>query len=126
MTTTFNNSNAIPPQRRGSATKDFLDSKTVANVLNQVKPTNTRQLIDLPADATVEQALDVLLQHDILSVPVYHMQGQGKQYVTIVSVLDLLKLVSTQVKSWQHLLCTRIHAKRGKNFLLKTYIHPGL
>ncbi|KAG0165865.1 hypothetical protein DFQ28_008185 [Apophysomyces sp. BC1034] len=74
----------------------FVSSKTVANVLAKVKPPPNRQVVDLPATATMEEALDLLLAEDILSVPVYRLENNQKIYITIVSVLDLLKLFVSQ------------------------------
>ncbi|KAI8093365.1 uncharacterized protein BX664DRAFT_329518 [Halteromyces radiatus] len=83
-------------RRRSSTHQTFIASKTVANVLTKVKPTSsTRRLVDLPVTATIEQAFDLLLAEDILSIPVYRLDDLGKKvYVTIVGVLDLLKLLS--------------------------------
>ncbi|KAI8088026.1 uncharacterized protein B0P05DRAFT_531167 [Gilbertella persicaria] len=75
----------------------FIQTNTVGDVLNKVKPTY-RGLLDLPLTSTMEEAFDLLLAGDILSVPIYNLNGQGeKQYVAIVSALDLLKLLSTKV-----------------------------
>ncbi|KAI9243444.1 hypothetical protein BDA99DRAFT_566667 [Phascolomyces articulosus] len=94
MTTLTNSMNGLP--RRNSVQRAFIASKTVANVLAQVKPASTRQLVDLPSTATMEEAFDVLLAEDILSVPVYQLDSDQhtKKYLTIVSVLDLLKLLN--------------------------------
>ncbi|CAO3598613.1 unnamed protein product [Absidia cylindrospora] len=81
--------------RRNSSThQSFIVTKTIANVLAKVKPTvSKRKLVDLPVTATIEEALNTLLVEDILSVPVYQLENDAeKKYLTIVSVLDLLKL----------------------------------
>ncbi|ORZ11242.1 hypothetical protein BCR42DRAFT_421824 [Absidia repens] len=85
----------------------FIATKTIANVLANVKPTaSNRQLADLPISATVEQAFDLLLAEDILSLPVYRLDDQQKKvYVTIISVLDLMRLLSqhaTDADFFQH------------------------
>lgn len=80
----------------------FIATKTISNVLANVKPTpSNRQMVDLPISATIEEAFDVLLAEDILSVPVYRLneEDQTKVYVTIISVLDLLKLLSQHVST---------------------------
>lgn len=80
----------------------FIATKTISNVLANVKPTpSNRQMVDLPISATIEEAFDVLLAEDILSVPVYRVneEDQTKVYVTIISVLDLLKLLSQHVST---------------------------
>ncbi|KAI8144106.1 hypothetical protein BJV82DRAFT_667943 [Fennellomyces sp. T-0311] len=92
MTTLTNPINGLP--RRHNAQLQFIESKTVANVLAEVKTSTTRQLVDLPSTATMEEALSVLLAEDILSVPVYQLEEGQKKYLTIVSVLDLLRLLN--------------------------------
>ncbi|CEP13928.1 hypothetical protein [Parasitella parasitica] len=74
----------------------FISTKTVGDVLNKVKPAH-RDLLDLPLTSTMEDAFDLLLAEDILSVPIYYTEGNEKKYVAIVSALDLLKLLSTKV-----------------------------
>ncbi|KAI9497323.1 hypothetical protein BDB00DRAFT_868761 [Zychaea mexicana] len=97
MTTLTNSMNGLP--RRNSIQREFIASKTVANVLSEVKAASTRQLVDLPSTATMEEAFDVLLAEDILSVPVYQLEADqhAKKYLAIVSVLDLLKLLNDNV-----------------------------
>ncbi|KAI7849831.1 hypothetical protein BDC45DRAFT_519705 [Circinella umbellata] len=100
MTTSLTNSmNGLP--RRSSIQREFIKSKTVANVLSEVKPASNRKLVDLPSTATVEKAFDVLLAEDILSVPVYQLEPDQhtKKYLTIISVLDLLKLLNDNTDS---------------------------
>lgn len=94
--TTLNNSNPTQLERRPSVHRTLIASRTVADVLASVKPPRTRELVELPSTATMEEAFDVLLAHDILSVPVYQQLDGNKKYLTIVSVLDLLKLLSVR------------------------------
>ncbi|KAI8969289.1 hypothetical protein BDF20DRAFT_826778 [Mycotypha africana] len=76
----------------------FIQNSTVADVLNMVKPDQPYELFDLPLTATMEEAFDLLLKHDILSLPVYRLEDNNeKKYITFVSALDLLKLLSTKV-----------------------------
>lgn len=96
--TSIEASNAVLPQRKKSVQGMFIASRTVVNVLAKVKPPSNRRLVDLPSTATMEEAFDVLLAEDILSVPVYELQADNtKKYLTIISVLDLLKLLSSHV-----------------------------
>ncbi|KAI8978404.1 hypothetical protein BDB01DRAFT_860969 [Pilobolus umbonatus] len=91
----INNNNSI--KSIDNTLQTFIKSTTIADVLSSVKPTS-RTLLDLSSDATIEQALDLLLAEDILSVPIYKKgTSSNKQYITIVSALDLLKLLSTKV-----------------------------
>lgn len=82
----------------------FIQSKTVNDVLQKVKPTQ-RELLDLPCTSTIEEAFDLLLAQDILSVPIYRSSNGIKEYITIVSALDLLKLLSLKVKKIFFCLC---------------------
>ncbi|KAI8366233.1 hypothetical protein BD560DRAFT_483654 [Blakeslea trispora] len=83
--------------RQDTHLHQFIQSQTVGDVLNKVKPVH-RELMDLPLTSTMEQAFDLLLAGDILSVPIYRLNEQGqKQYVAIVSALDLLKLLGSKV-----------------------------
>jgi hypothetical protein len=75
----------------------FIQSKTVHDVLQKVKPSTQRELLDLPCTSTIEEAFDLLLAQDILSVPIYRSSNGIKEYITIVSALDLLKLLSLKV-----------------------------
>jgi hypothetical protein len=84
-------------QRTSDNFQRFVQSKSIASVIRKVKP-DYRELLDLPLTSTMEEAFDLLLAEDILSVPIYHMEGNKKKYVAIVSALDLLKLLSTKVK----------------------------
>ena len=97
MTTLTNTTNGLP--RRHSAQLQFIESKTVADVLAEVKTGAARQLVDLPSTATMEEALRVLLAEDILSVPVYRLDNGAKTYLAIVSVLDLLKVLNVWIAS---------------------------
>jgi len=70
----------------------------IADVLSAVKPMHQRPLLDLSSDCSIEEALDLLLAEDILSVPIYRLNNNGnKEYLTIVSALDLLHLLSSKV-----------------------------
>lgn len=93
------NNNVHLNNRKDTQLFDFIQSKTVGDVLTKVKP-NQRELLDLPLTSTMEEALDLLLAQDILSVPIYRLNENNnvKEYITIVSALDLLKLLSTKVK----------------------------
>ncbi|KAI7876885.1 hypothetical protein K492DRAFT_172138 [Lichtheimia hyalospora FSU 10163] len=102
--TTLNNSNPTQLARRASVHRTLIASRTVADVLASVKPPRNRELVELPSTATMEEAFDVLLAHDILSVPVYQQLDGNKKYLTIVSVLDLLKLLSGDAGERQVLL----------------------
>jgi hypothetical protein len=82
----------------------FIQSKTVGDVFNKVKPIH-RELLDLPLTSTMEEAFDLLLAEDILSVPIYYTENNEKKYVAIVSALDLLKLLSTKVCCVCNILC---------------------
>lgn len=99
MTTLLNNKN-IHLENKDVLHK-FIQSRNVGDVLQKVKPTH-RELVDLPSSSTIEEAFDLLLAHDILSIPIYRTDKNGqKEYMAIVSALDLLKLLSTKVcKTW--------------------------
>ncbi|KAI8068412.1 hypothetical protein BC940DRAFT_299012 [Gongronella butleri] len=88
-------SDAALGKRRRSTHQTFIHTKTIGNVINKVKLPSNRELVDLPVSATVEQAFDLLLAEEILSLPVYRIKDNQKVYVTIVSVLDLLKLYAS-------------------------------
>ncbi|CAO3645726.1 unnamed protein product [Cunninghamella blakesleeana] len=79
---------------RRNSTHSFINSKTVSNVITKIKVPTSRLLVDLPITSTIEEAFDLLLAEDILSVPVYKLIDNEKVYLTIVSVIDLLKLLS--------------------------------
>jgi CBS-domain-containing membrane protein len=95
MTSILSNTNNLTASRKDTL-QHFIESKTVGDVLNSVKPTS-RELLDLPLESTMEEAFDLLLAHNILSVPIYYLEGDQKHYVAIVSALDLLKLLSSKV-----------------------------
>lgn len=79
--------------------KQFIQSSTIGNLIDKVKPIEQqRDLIDLPATATIEEALDLLLAEDIKSVPIYELDQNEKKYIMIVSALDLLRLICSQVR----------------------------
>ncbi|KAG2197371.1 hypothetical protein INT46_008368 [Mucor plumbeus] len=94
MTTFLSNMQLINEQK--DTLQRFIQSKTVGDVFNKVKPIH-RELLDLPLTSTMEEAFDLLLAEDILSVPIYYTENNEKKYVAIVSALDLLKLLSTKV-----------------------------
>lgn len=95
MTTLLNNNNIDLDNK--DILHQFIQSKNVGDVIQKVKPTY-RELLDLPSSSTIEEAFDLLLAQDILSIPIYRMNKNGqKEYITIVSALDLLKLLSTKV-----------------------------
>ncbi|KAI9308589.1 hypothetical protein BJ944DRAFT_236855 [Cunninghamella echinulata] len=80
--------------RRNSTHQSFINTKTVANVITKIKPPSSRQLVDLPVTSTIEEAFDILLAEDILSVPIYKLVDNKKIYLTIIGVIDLLKLLN--------------------------------
>lgn len=82
---------------RRNSTHSFISNKTVANVITKIKPPTSRQLVDLPVTSTIEEAFDILLAEDILSVPIYKMVDNKKIYLTIIGVIDLLKLLGQHV-----------------------------
>ncbi|KAI7907096.1 uncharacterized protein BX663DRAFT_494817 [Cokeromyces recurvatus] len=95
-----NNEHSINTNDKNQDTllQSFIQSKTINDVLNKVKPT-CRDLLDLPHTSTIEEAFDLLLAEDILSVPIYYLdeKTKDKKYIAIVSALDLLKLLSTKI-----------------------------
>ncbi|KAI8393506.1 uncharacterized protein BYT42DRAFT_640674 [Radiomyces spectabilis] len=76
--------------------KEFISSKTVADILKDVKPPQADALFDMIDTNTIEEAFDLMLAQDILSIPIYRMDNGEKQYITIVSVWDLLILLANQ------------------------------
>lgn len=97
MTSALLNNNIELNLSNGSAFSQFVKSKSVGDVLQKVKPGNNEVvLFDLPVTSTMEQAFDLLLAEDILTIPIYEMEGNKKKYVAIVSALDLLKLLSAK------------------------------
>ncbi|KAG0338193.1 hypothetical protein BG000_004392, partial [Podila horticola] len=66
----------------------FLATQTVANVL-EAKQKDT-PLIDIHVSSTVEKVFETLLSNDILSVPVYRIFNNVKDYVAIIDTYDLL------------------------------------
>lgn len=107
MTSILNNNN-ISLNSSGALAR-FVRSKSVGDVIQKVKP-DYQELLDLPVSATMEEAFDLLLAEDILSIPIYDNE---KNYVAIVSALDLLQLLSAKV-------CAMIVRKKIKlvtNFL---------
>ncbi|GJJ68906.1 hypothetical protein EMPS_01252 [Entomortierella parvispora] len=66
----------------------FLATQTVADVLKA--KTTEHPLIDIHVSATVEKVFETLLSNDILSVPVYRIFNNVKDYVAIIDTYDLL------------------------------------
>lgn len=97
MTSIINKIVNLNSKNHNDVLQRFIQSKSIADVIQKVKPTY-RKILDLPLTATMEEAFDLLLAEDILSVPIYHTEGNDKKYVAIVSALDLLKLLSTKVR----------------------------
>ncbi|KAG0018083.1 hypothetical protein BGZ81_010401 [Podila clonocystis] len=69
----------------------FLATQTVANVL-EAKQKDT-PLIDIHVTSTVEKVFETLLSNDILSVPVYRIFNNVKDYVAIIDTYDLLSSI---------------------------------
>ncbi|KAI7864898.1 hypothetical protein BDF14DRAFT_1829996 [Spinellus fusiger] len=90
MTTLYFRSSNVPLLEKHHA---FTTHQTVKNLIESIKPLSKRQLIDLPLTSTMEDAFDLFLAENILSVPVYCLQGTTKRYLAIVSALDLLRLL---------------------------------
>ncbi|RUS13688.1 hypothetical protein BC937DRAFT_94931 [Endogone sp. FLAS-F59071] len=76
----------------------FVASHTVGSLLTEFKQ-QLPELIDISAESTVEEAFDILLANDITSVPVYRIQDDTKEYITIVNTLDLLRFTIINVSS---------------------------
>ncbi|CAG8455613.1 11077_t:CDS:2 [Diversispora eburnea] len=66
-----------------------------SNLKNQMFVDESK-LIEIPVTATIEEAFDVLLAENILSVPVYRYWRNRKQYIAIVNVFDLVAFVCLQ------------------------------
>ncbi|KAF9426555.1 hypothetical protein BGZ94_006358 [Podila epigama] len=66
----------------------FLQTQTVANVL--ASKSQDHPLIDIHVTSTVEKVFETLLSNDILSVPVYRIFNNIKDYVAIIDTYDLL------------------------------------
>ncbi|KAG1149981.1 hypothetical protein G6F37_004562 [Rhizopus arrhizus] len=99
MTTLLNSNNSSVNQTSFKGYQQFIASSRIDDLIQKVKPVDQqRKLIDLPVTATIEEALDILLANDIRSVPIYqYTVDNKKEYVKIVSALDLLRLLSTQI-----------------------------
>ncbi|KAF9970273.1 hypothetical protein BGZ73_007036 [Actinomortierella ambigua] len=69
----------------------FLAQKTVGDVLDE-KP-NQAPLVDIHVSTTVEKVFETLLTHDFLSVPVYRIFNNVKDYVAIIDAYDLLSSI---------------------------------
>jgi hypothetical protein len=74
---------------------NFIKEQTVGSVLKE-KP-NISKLIEIPVTATIEEAFDVLLAENILSVPVYRLWRGHRQPIAIVNVVDLVAFICLQV-----------------------------
>jgi hypothetical protein len=95
MTSILNRNTAITPKTDNLSR--FVHSKSIGDVIQKVKPEH-QELLDLPVTCTMEEAFDLLLTEDIMSIPIYHSENNEKEYVAIVSALDLLKLLSAKVR----------------------------
>ncbi|RKP10222.1 hypothetical protein THASP1DRAFT_27988 [Thamnocephalis sphaerospora] len=75
-----------------SVSASYLREHTVQQLLSGKK--DVIPLVDVAATASVEEALDLLLANDILTLPVYSTQNvpdnEERQYVGFVSAYDLL------------------------------------
>ncbi|CAG8683741.1 5828_t:CDS:2 [Funneliformis caledonium] len=71
--------------------------QTVSSVLKEKQ--NISKLIEIPVTATIEEAFDVLLAENILSVPVYRFWRGHKQPIAIVNVFDLVAFVCLQTNN---------------------------
>lgn len=100
MTTLLNSNSSSVNQTSLKGYQQFIVSSRIDDLIQKVKPVDQqRKLIDLPVTATIEEALDLLLANDIRSVPIYqYTVDNKKEYIKIVSALDLLRLLSTQVR----------------------------
>ncbi|CAG8640348.1 6743_t:CDS:2 [Ambispora leptoticha] len=72
----------------------FIEKQTISNVLAE-KP-NIQSLIQLSVNATVEEAFDLLLAENILSVPVYRIWKGHREPIALVSAFDLVTFVCLQ------------------------------
>ncbi|CAG8780860.1 10440_t:CDS:2, partial [Acaulospora morrowiae] len=70
---------------------NFTKSQTVGSVINSKQDIHC--LIEIPITATIEEAFDLLLAENILSVPVYRFWRGHKQPIAIVNVLDLVTFI---------------------------------
>jgi hypothetical protein len=76
----------------------FFQTNTVASVINKLQLGDT--IHDLPVQSTLGEALNLFTSKDIASLPLYQTNSQQeKEYTTIITTLDLLRLLSTQVIS---------------------------
>ena len=73
----------------------FIKEQTVGSILKEKQ--NISKLIEIPVTATIEEAFDVLLAENILSVPVYRLWREHRQPIAIVNVFDLVAFVCLQV-----------------------------
>ncbi|CAG8474673.1 326_t:CDS:2 [Paraglomus occultum] len=72
----------------------FISDQTVGSVLNEKQ--NIQSLIEISVNATVEEAFDLLLAENILSVPVYRRWRGRREPIAIVNVFDLVTFVALQ------------------------------
>jgi len=75
----------------------FISDQTVGSVLNEKQ--NIQSLIEISVNATVEEAFDLLLAENILSVPVYRRWRGRREPIAIVNVFDLVTFVALQVSN---------------------------
>jgi CBS domain-containing protein len=74
-----------------------LQRHTVRELLDNKK--DPIPLVDISNDAPVEEALDLLLAGDILTLPVYMTgtESTKKQYIGLISAYDLLHFLTLHV-----------------------------
>jgi CBS domain-containing protein len=78
---------------------DFLRSKTLEDVLvNRAK----RDLITLTPDHSLQEALQILGNNNILSAPVYDLQTQ--QMIALVDVVQLVSFLTQDLRNQEELL----------------------
>ncbi|KAI8879741.1 hypothetical protein K501DRAFT_303052 [Backusella circina FSU 941] len=76
----------------------FFQANTVANVVHKLQLDGT--IHDLPFQSTLGEALSLFTSRDIVSLPLYQVNPQQeKEYITIITILDLLRLLSTHLLS---------------------------
>ncbi|KAG9292003.1 hypothetical protein G9A89_017902 [Geosiphon pyriformis] len=72
----------------------FVEDQTIAKVLAEKQI--IQSLIELPVSATIEEAFDLLLAENILSVPVYRIWKNHREPIALVSAFDLVTFVCLQ------------------------------
>jgi predicted transcriptional regulator len=70
----------------------FLRNQSVQVILDS---TSKRSLIEADANTTLEDALDMMAQEDIISLPIYEMD-QVKKYLSVISMFDILAFIAFQ------------------------------